>query len=603
MMYKKSSFLRSLATSQRQIAFTSLAFLCIILGGTPAGAFSWNVLLPDPGYASAFDGIFPDGTRYRSVVTGFQNVGQLNGPAVLLRQGDDFNASIFLSGTAWSFPPDTISSNVQLEFSPINANTFSYRGGWSGKMSLYLGSNLLIESQSYGNAYDAGSSSNAFNLGSSFGPANGSPIEIGGLTFDSVIFEGKYGGDQPAVVRFADVNTYLYLNSYTAVPEPSTQCMALAGLACGGYSLFRRRKRVSSYRLLLLAAIVTVTVATAATPVFAQSVNYELVPVGDAGNAADTTGYGAVPYEYQIGKYEVTIGQYAAFLNAVAKDDPHLVYNPLMYSLQGIAGIARSGSSGSYAYSVVGPFGDVQIPQATPENRPIALVNFFNAARFANWMSNGQPTGAQEATTTENGAYAISGTTTTPAKNTVNPNTGLPPSFCIASENEWYKSAYYKGGSANAGYWKYATQSDADPGNFVGSGSNQANYYLGFRYSVTQAPGYSTLQNYLTDVGAFTNSKSFYGTFGQSGNVYEWIDVGDGLEFAFARGGGFNNGFADQMSSTSRFQRSPSEQNDGGGSGFRLAAPAAVPEPSTYAMALAGLAFGGYSLFRRRKQA
>ena len=28
----------------------------------------------------------------------------------------------------------------------------------------------------------------------------------------------------------------------TAVPEPSTCCMALAGLACGGYSLFRRRR-------------------------------------------------------------------------------------------------------------------------------------------------------------------------------------------------------------------------------------------------------------------------------------------------------------------------------------------------------------------------
>jgi len=29
----------------------------------------------------------------------------------------------------------------------------------------------------------------------------------------------------------------------TAVPEPSTYAMALAGLACGGYSVFRRRKR------------------------------------------------------------------------------------------------------------------------------------------------------------------------------------------------------------------------------------------------------------------------------------------------------------------------------------------------------------------------
>jgi hypothetical protein len=28
-----------------------------------------------------------------------------------------------------------------------------------------------------------------------------------------------------------------------SVPEPSTSCMALAGLACGGYSMFRRRRR------------------------------------------------------------------------------------------------------------------------------------------------------------------------------------------------------------------------------------------------------------------------------------------------------------------------------------------------------------------------
>ena len=108
-------------------------------------------------------------------------------------------------------------------------------------MSLYLGSNLIIESQSYGNAFDVGLSSNQFSLNSSFGPANGSPVEIGGLTFDSVIFEGRYG-DEPAVVRFADVDTRFSSFSYTAVPEPSTCVMALAGLACGGYSLFRRRR-------------------------------------------------------------------------------------------------------------------------------------------------------------------------------------------------------------------------------------------------------------------------------------------------------------------------------------------------------------------------
>ena len=34
----------------------------------------------------------------------------------------------------------------------------------------------------------------------------------------------------------------------------------------------------------------------------------DLVNVGNAGNAADTTGYGAVSYDYGIGKYDVTVG-------------------------------------------------------------------------------------------------------------------------------------------------------------------------------------------------------------------------------------------------------------------------------------------------------
>ena len=47
----------------------------------------------------------------------------------------------------------------------------------------------------------------------------------------------------------------------------------------------------------------------------------DIVTVGNPGNAADTaTGYGSVGYTYQMGKYDVTAGQYTAFLNAVAAD-------------------------------------------------------------------------------------------------------------------------------------------------------------------------------------------------------------------------------------------------------------------------------------------
>ncbi|MEY4243206.1 MAG: hypothetical protein RLZZ245_791 [Verrucomicrobiota bacterium] len=50
------------------------------------------------------------------------------------------------------------------------------------------------------------------------------------------------------------------------------------------------------------------------------TVTIDYISVGNPGNAADSTGYGAVTYAYQIGKYEVTNAQYTAFLNAVDPD-------------------------------------------------------------------------------------------------------------------------------------------------------------------------------------------------------------------------------------------------------------------------------------------
>jgi formylglycine-generating enzyme required for sulfatase activity len=70
------------------------------------------------------------------------------------------------------------------------------------------------------------------------------------------------------------------------------------------------------------------------------------VPVGNARNAADpTTGYGRVTEAYRIGKYEVTIGEYAAFLNAVATDDPAGLYHDAMATDRTSAGIVRAGTT------------------------------------------------------------------------------------------------------------------------------------------------------------------------------------------------------------------------------------------------------------------
>jgi len=335
-----------------------------------------------------------------------------------------------------------------------------------------------------------------------------------------------------------------------------------------------------------------------------HAVIYDLVTVGNAGNGNDpATGnlYGAVAYDYQIGRYAVTIGQYTAFLNAVATTDTYSLYNTGMANNLHVAGIAQAGSSGSYTYSVINNGGD-------SSNRPITYVSWWDAARFSNWMANGQPTGGQSSRTTENGAYNMNGATSgsAPGKNVTNPNTSVAPTFYIPTENEWYKAAYYspvKGGVGSPGYYAYATQSDSRPGNVVGSGANQANYNTGV-YSVTQSGSFSSSQNYLTDVGAFTNSESFYGTFDQSGNVYQWNDL-DGLAASGSiRGlrGGYWNVSVFDLSSFGGYAGDPSFE-DFDGVGFRLASPVGVPEPSTSAIALAGLSCGGFSLWRRRKRA
>jgi formylglycine-generating enzyme required for sulfatase activity len=318
------------------------------------------------------------------------------------------------------------------------------------------------------------------------------------------------------------------------------------------------------------------------------------VTVGDAGNTADSTGYGAVNYEYHIGKYEVTIAQYTAFLNAVAATDTYGLYNSNMGTDLNIAGISRSGSSGSYSYSVIGSGA-----------RPITYVSWFDAARFANWLANGQPTGAQGNTTTENGAYTLNGATSGLGftKNANNPNTGgATTTWWIPSENEWYKAAYYDPGAGGPldDYWLYPTRSDSAPGNTIGAGANQANYFTNV-FSVTQSNSVSSSQNYLTDGGAFSGSGSYYGTFDQGGNVREWNDAVIGSSRGL-RGGSWNF-LGDFLPSAYRGSLWPS----GGdyGIGFRVASVAessAVPEPGQIAASGVLLVGGGlYWLVRRRK--
>ncbi|MBP6964111.1 MAG: SUMF1/EgtB/PvdO family nonheme iron enzyme [Armatimonadetes bacterium] len=315
------------------------------------------------------------------------------------------------------------------------------------------------------------------------------------------------------------------------------------------------------------------------------AITIDTVAVGDVGNAPDTRyatpGFGSVGYTYKIGTYETTAGQYTAFLNAVAATDTYGLYNSQMWDSSEGCKIQRGGSSGGYGYSVASDWA----------NRPVNFVSYWDSCRFANWLHNGQPIGFQDASTTERGAYNLDGYTGLDGRN-IGRNTGWK--WAIPSEDEYYKSAYYKSNGADAGYWDYPMQSDVAtvPSNDLTNpdGGNNANCYMNH---YTLGGPY-----WRTNVGEFENSESAYGTFDQSGNVSEWNEaIPFFTKTTASRGvrGGSYRSFLPYIRAESRGWLYPSlEQMD---LGFRVAA---VPEPSSLVV-LAGGLMPLFALRRRRQ--
>ena len=278
---------------------------------------------------------------------------------------------------------------------------------------------------------------------------------------------GQIVGD--GVAPSGDYDAFLL----TPVPEPSTIALLLASAACLlGYAWRRRRVR----QFVVCRSGVAGPHCQRCPRRRVQHAQRRGEPSfrhrGDAGNARirRPARYGSVGYAYQIGKYDVTVSQYCQFLNAVAKTDTYGLYNSNMantYESDPTISITHSGSSGNYSYTVTG-----SDPHAA--NCPIFDVTWGNAARFCNWLQNGQPP-----------ARAGRGLRRRPGR--------TPQRCCHRCRVDGDKPQFrgdllhpvgkrmVQGGLLqpdNGTYWAYPTQSNTAPSNVLSAaGTNNANYY------------------------------------------------------------------------------------------------------------------------------
>jgi formylglycine-generating enzyme required for sulfatase activity len=300
-----------------------------------------------------------------------------------------------------------------------------------------------------------------------------------------------------------------------------------------------------------------------------SALEIDWVTIGDPGNPPDDTvansrlcvggesGFGSVAERYRIGRTEITRGQYAEFLNAVASAaDPNGLYDIRM--VDGGAGISRTADP-PYVYAVA------------PGNQdlPIGAVGYYDTLRFANWLHNGQPSGPQSDATTEEGAYALHGSNPTPL-------TREPDAlFFLPSEDEWYKAAFYD--PSLGAYRLFPTHSDSPP--TLGPPTNAPNSAnIG---CCTSGVGCNVVEAVcdVTDVGSYPASASPLGTLDQAGNLWEWTEdlfepepnVDPTLScpfwYALTRGGAWNRGQNDPRSTV----RTPTALDVCCSAGFRMA--------------------------------
>ena len=341
------------------------------------------------------------------------------------------------------------------------------------------------------------------------------------------------------------------------------------------HSFHGRGTRLS---VLSVAAGALATVASLAAPSYAGIVtfgsdgntfNMEFVTIGNAGNAADTTGSpnpaGAVGYEYAIGKFEVSrdmITKYNATSGTVKVS---------LYDLS--SGFAAGGN---------GP------------NRPATGISWNEAARFVNWHNTSTGNQAAYKFTTSGYNDNIALWTSGEAGYDVNNKyRNSLAKYFLPNANEWYKAAYYN--PTNNTYYDYTNGSNTIP-IAVASGTTAGTAVYGNAYSTGPV-----------DV-KHAGGLSPYGVMGLGGNVFELeessfdLTNGDGSSSRGVRGGDWYSGGGGPITLSSSIRQNIASTNEGLIIGFRVASlsssAAAVPEPN---MMVIGTSFGLSGLMAKRR--
>lgn len=275
-----------------------------------------------------------------------------------------------------------------------------------------------------------------------------------------------------------------------------------------------------------------------------RGIDVDFVTIGNPGNPADTvrmssdgtTGYGAVDYVYSIGKYEVSNSQWDQFvLSAGAPSGNMLGFDK---------GTFHSGAQ-----------------------KPVTGVSWYEAAMFCNWLTSGNKfIGVYDFIGSDGIGIYYEGTDREAAL------TQYGRIFCLPTEDEWYKAAYYK--PDLSGYSLF-TNGDTSPNSDWGWN------FIGGEYGL------------VWDVG--TGSLEQNGTFDMMGNVWEWSETHryrDAVNMiAVKRGGSYNSNGAQLASYTRSEDLAHGEFDD---VGFRIVS--IVPEPCTFLL----LSLGSIALGLRR---